>query len=331
MHSNGLLLFLEMAPPSNSQWADAEREIEETPLLKDSKDHQSHILPRKQLLVIFPALALIHFTSFLDQTALSTSLPAIAAGLNTGSSISWVSASFLTTSTSIQLINGRLSDIFGRKTCLLGALTIMALGNLLGGWSQTPAQLYATRALSGLGAGALNALVQIAISDITTLAQRGYYFGILGVAVALGNGLGPVVGGVLTEKASWRWAFWFVCPLAVAAATYFGLVFPSSGMSDDVRTKLRRVDWFGVFTSMMAIVLILVRATARRHRKKLTRLVDPCLAGGHRDSMGLPYHHCDAHARSGALRALSDRRVAMGRTAAFAQYAVHPRRFHLAC
>ncbi|KAB8261011.1 major facilitator superfamily domain-containing protein [Aspergillus pseudonomiae] len=305
-----------MAPPSNSQWADAEREIEETPLLKDSKDHQSHILPRKQLLVIFPALALIHFTSFLDQTALSTSLPAIAAGLNTGSSISWVSASFLTTSTSIQLINGRLSDIFGRKTCLLGALTIMALGNLLGGWSQTPAQLYATRALSGLGAGALNALVQIAISDITTLAQRGYYFGILGVAVALGNGLGPVVGGVLTEKASWRWAFWFVCPLAVAAATYFGLVFPSSGMSDDVRTKLRRVDWFGVFTSMMAIVLIL----------KLTRLVDPCLAGGHRDSMGLPYHHCDAHARSGALRALSDRRVAMGRTAAFAQYAVHPLR-----
>ncbi|KAE8403430.1 major facilitator superfamily domain-containing protein [Aspergillus pseudonomiae] len=247
-----------MAPPSNSQWADAEREIEETPLLKDSKDHQSHILPRKQLLVIFPALALIHFTSFLDQTALSTSLPAIAAGLNTGSSISWVSASFLTTSTSIQLINGRLSDIFGRKTCLLGALTIMALGNLLGGWSQTPAQLYATRALSGLGAGALNALVQIAISDITTLAQRGYYFGILGVAVALGNGLGPVVGGVLTEKASWRWAFWFVCPLAVAAATYFGLVFPSSGMSDDVRTKLRRVDWFGVFTSMMAIVLILI-------------------------------------------------------------------------
>ncbi|KAE8342655.1 hypothetical protein BDV24DRAFT_173662 [Aspergillus arachidicola] len=247
-----------MAPSSNSQWDDAKRANEETPLLNDLKDRQSHILPRKRLLVVFPALALIHFTSFLDQTALSTSLPAIAAGLNTGSSISWVSASFLTTSTSIQLINGRLSDIFGRKTCLLGALTIMALGNLLSGWSQTPAQLYATRAFSGLGAGAINALVQIAISDITTLEQRGYYFGILGVAVALGNGLGPVVGGVLTEKTSWRWAFWFVCPLAAAAATYFGLVFPPSDMADNVCTKLQRVDWFGVFTSMMAIVLILI-------------------------------------------------------------------------
>ncbi|KAB8267797.1 major facilitator superfamily domain-containing protein [Aspergillus minisclerotigenes] len=298
-----------MAPSSNSQWDDTKRANEETPLLNNLKDRQSHILPRKQLLVVFPALALIHFTSFLDQTALSTSLPAIAAGLNTGSSISWVSASFLTTSTSIQLINGRLSDIFGRKTCLLGALTIMALGNLLSGWSQTPAQLYATRAFSGLGAGAINALVQIAISDITTLEQRGYYFGILGVAVALGNGLGPVVGGVLTEKTSWRWAFWFVCPLAAAAATYFGLVFPPSDMADKVCTKLQRVDWFGVFTSMMAIVLILP--------------LDPRFARRLRYSMELSYNHCYVSARSGALRSLPDRRVALGQTAAFAQYAVH--------
>ncbi|QKX58867.1 uncharacterized protein TRUGW13939_05995 [Talaromyces rugulosus] len=146
-----------------------ERADEEIPLLKNFKDQQSHILPRKELLVVFSALALIYFTSFLDQTALSTSLPAIAAGLNIGSSISWVTASFLTTSTSIRLINGVLFDIFGRKIYLLGALVLMALGNLLSGFSQTPAQLYATRAFSGLGAEAINALVQISISDITTL------------------------------------------------------------------------------------------------------------------------------------------------------------------
>jgi MFS family permease len=252
-----------MMPSSSFDHQEAFRaDGEETPMLKDSEDHQTHVLPRKRLLIVFPALALIHFTSFLDQTALSTSLPAIAAGLNTGSSISWVSASFLTTSTSIQLINGRLSDIFGRKTCLLGALAIMGVGNLFSGASQTPLQLYATRAFSGLGAGALNALIQIAISDITTLEQRGYYFGILGAAVALGNGLGPVVGGVLTEKTSWRWAFWFVCPLAAAAAAYFGLVFPHSDMADDVWTKLQRVDWFGICTSMMAVVLILVSVIA---------------------------------------------------------------------
>jgi MFS family permease len=139
----------------------------------------------------------------------------------------------------------------------------MALGNLLSGFSQTPAQLYATRAFSGLGAGAINALVQISISDITTLEQREYYFGLLGIAVALGNGLGPLVGGLLTEYTSWRWAFWFICPLAAVAATYFGIVFPRSDIEGNVWTKLRRADWFGMCISMLAIVLILVSAMVR--------------------------------------------------------------------
>ena len=231
---------------------------EETPLLAKFIDHQSNILPRKRLLIVFPALALVQFTSFLDLTTVSTTLPAIAAGLKTGSSISWVGASFLTTSTSIQLINGHLSDIFGRKTCLITALTIMGLGNLLSGFSQTPGELYATRAFSGLGAGAINALVQIAISDITPLDQRGYYFGFMGIAVALGNGLGPVLGGWLTEKTSWRWALWFITPLTAVAVVYLRLVLPQASAPENVWKKLKMVDWVGVVTSIAAIVLILV-------------------------------------------------------------------------
>lgn len=232
---------------------------ETTPLItRKFRDEQSNILPRKKLLLVFPALALVHFTSFIDQTAVSTTLPSIASALNAGSTISWVGTSFLTTSTSIQLINGRLSDIFGRKTCLITALTLMGLGNLLSGFSKTAGQLYATRAFSGFGAGALNALVQITISDIVRLDHRGYYFGILGIAVALGNGLGPVVGGLLTEHISWRWAFWFICPLTMAAVGLLVLVLPGSSTEGGIGKKLRMVDWVGVVTSMAAIILMLV-------------------------------------------------------------------------
>ncbi|KAI1313246.1 putative efflux pump antibiotic resistance protein [Xylaria venustula] len=235
---------------------------ETTPLLKN----RSYSLPHKRLLVIFPALALIQFTSFLDQTAISTSLPAIASALDIGASISLVNASFLITSTSIQLINGRLSDIFGRKVSLVTALTIMCLGNLLSGFAATSAQLFATRAFTGFGAGAINALVQIAITDITTLQQRGNYFGMVGLAVALGNGLGPVIGGVLTQTIGWQWALWFICPLCVLAIAYLVSVWPSSrpailqssSSCDRIWDKLKLVDWAGAGASLFGIALLLI-------------------------------------------------------------------------
>ncbi|KAI0867763.1 putative efflux pump antibiotic resistance protein [Hypoxylon argillaceum] len=230
---------------------------ESTPLLQN----QSHILPQKRLLLIFPVLALIQFTSFLDQTAIATSLPTIASALEFGSSISVVGTAFLITSTSIQLINGRLSDIFGRKTSLTAALIIMCIGNILCGFSTTPLELFTARAFTGFGAGAINALVQIAMADITTLEQRGYYFGLVGVAVSLGSGLGPVVGGMLTQTVGWRWAFWFVCPICLAAIGYFLSVWPSSqprSTSSGTWNKLKLLDWIGACSSLVSITLILI-------------------------------------------------------------------------
>lgn len=230
---------------------------ETSPLLPN----QSHSLSQKRLLVLFTALALTQFTSFLDQTAISTSLPAIASALDMGASISLVGSSFLVTSTSIQLINGRLSDIFGRKVSLIAALSIMATGNLWSGFSATPVELFVARAFTGFGAGAINALVQIAIADITTLEQRGYYFGLVGMAVAFGNGTGPLVGGALTQAVGWQWAFWFVCPLCVIIISYLVFVWPTSRSSSTItRTwdKLKLVDWAGACASLCSIALLLV-------------------------------------------------------------------------
>lgn len=281
-----------MAPSTPLEAHDSRGIDEETPLLLSFpdrfQDQQFQVLPRRKLLIVFPALALVQFTSFLDQTAISTALPAIADGLNIGPSISWVGASFLITSTSIQLINGRLSDIFGRKACLMSALMIMALGNIASGFSRTQGELFVTRAFSGFGAGAINALVQISVSDYTTLEQRGYWFGIIGIATALGNGLGPLVGGALTQCTSWRWTFWFIGPLAAVAVIYIALVLPRSDVTEGVWKKVRMVDWFGVLTSMIAIVLILVCLYHRfavseftNENRSLCRKVVPSFLGLH--------------------------------------------------
>ena len=127
--------------------------------LETFKDHQSNILPHKKLMIVFPAIALAQMISYMDQTSVSTAVPAIGSGLNLGPSISWVAASFLIASTSIQLVNGRLSDIFGRKPLLLTCLGLLAFGNLVAGFATTPAMLFAFRALSGLGGGAMYGLI----------------------------------------------------------------------------------------------------------------------------------------------------------------------------
>lgn len=119
------------------------------------KDQQSNTLPHRKLIVVFPVIALVQFTSYLDQTTISTAVPQIGADLQLGTSVSWVASSFLIASLCTQLINGRLSDIFGRKELLLSALTLLAIGNLCAGFSHNGAMLFAFRALSGLGGGAM--------------------------------------------------------------------------------------------------------------------------------------------------------------------------------
>lgn len=138
---------------------------------------QRNAMSTKRLIVAIPALSVCLFVSFVDQTSVSTATPAIAGELNTGTATSWIGTSFLIASTAFQLINGRLSDIFGRKNLLLICLALMALGDLGCGFAQTAEQLFALRSIAGIGGGGINSLVMIIVSDITTLQNRGKYQG----------------------------------------------------------------------------------------------------------------------------------------------------------
>lgn len=104
-----------------------------------------------------------------------------------------------------------------------------------------------------------NALVMIIASDVTTLKQRGKYNGYIGAAVALGNGIGPLMGGALTSRAGWRWSLWYDVPWIafIIGLAYFTL--PASKITGNTKAKLKLVDWFGVIVSVAAILLLLVR------------------------------------------------------------------------
>src|ERR1700712_369580 len=71
--------------------------------------------------------------------------------------------------------------------------------------------LIAARAIQGIGGGGLIILVNICISDLFSMRNRGTYFGIVGMVWAFASAVGPILGGLFTEKVSWRWCFYINC------------------------------------------------------------------------------------------------------------------------
>ncbi|QRW05642.1 major facilitator superfamily transporter [Ceratobasidium sp. AG-Ba] len=220
-------------------------------------DDQSSRLPFRKLLVVFLSLFICLFVSFLDQTSVSTVLPAIAHDLGAADRINWVGISFLVATTSSQIVIARLSDIFGRKFMLISVIILFTFGNLLCGFAQSAVWLFAARGISGIGGGGINSLCMIIMSDIVSLKERGKYQGFLGAAVALGSGIGPLIGGALST-AGWRWVFWFTVPISVACVAQLWWMLPQNKLSGNFLDKVRKVDFMGSFLSLVAVVCILV-------------------------------------------------------------------------
>jgi len=224
-----------------------------------SISNQTNILSTRQLLIAFPALSVALFVSMIDQTSVSTSIPAISADLNTGSMTSWIGSSFLLASCAFQLINGRLSDIFGRKNCLLVWLALLGVGDLICGFAKNKEMLLAARSIAGVGGGGLQSVALIIISDITTLENRGKFQGILGAIIAVANGVGPFIGGAFIEKVhSWRWTFWIVPMLAIPAGLIIFFFLPLKYTSSNTKEKMKKVDFGGVVLNLAGVILILV-------------------------------------------------------------------------
>lgn len=222
-------------------------------------DDQSQQLPRKTLFITLGCLTASLFVSFFDQTAVTTAIPSIANDLNNSSLISsWVGSSYLVANTNFQLVYGRFSDIFGRKTVFLFSLWCLLVGNLVSGFATNPIMLFVFRAISGLGGGGINCLVMITFADLLTTRQRGKYFGFVAVSTTLGNGIGPLVGGVLSEKATWRWTFWVSCPISVLCGTLIVFFVPLKPVSGSFKEKVKKLDCFGFITSVIGIIFVLV-------------------------------------------------------------------------
>lgn len=224
-------------------------------------DDQNQRLPFKRLITVYACLATCFFVSFLDVNSTTTALPAIAKTLHAQNSITWAGTSYLIAQTAFQVLYGRLSDIFGRKPVLLFCLAMLIFGDILSGFSQNSTWLYACRAFSGIGGGGISSLVQIIVSDLVSLKERGKYQGILSGAIGLGAATGPfIAAGLLkTGPEGWRWAFWVPAMLAGLCVPVLVVFLPAKPVTGTWQEKVRKIDGIGLGTSVVAMLFILVR------------------------------------------------------------------------
>ncbi|KAF2141921.1 uncharacterized protein K452DRAFT_326518 [Aplosporella prunicola CBS 121167] len=231
-------------------------------------NEQTKYLPRRRIIAVFLACASIDFTALLDQTSLAASLSIIGKSLGASDHSSWISGAYFVTSTSFQLLYGRLSDIWSRKLILLIGIGIFFFGSLASSLARNAIELIVFRAFTGVGGGGLMTVAQFIVSDVVPLRERGKYQGLLGAFVALGNGVGPVIGGALASQSeqSWRWIFRLNLPLSVIMVLCVVFFMPLKRVEGDRRLKLKAIDFFGAFLALGgSAVLVLALTWANGH------------------------------------------------------------------
>ncbi|WP_432584971.1 MDR family MFS transporter [Streptomyces sp. HD1123-B1] len=199
------------------------------------------------------------FLAMLDQTIVGTALPRITQDLGGEDLYTWTVTAYLLTSTVTVPLYGRLSDLYGRKPMLLTGIVVFLLGSGLCALSQDMSQLIAFRALQGLGAGALLPLSLALLVDTVPAERRGQAQGAVGGVMALSYVIGPYLGGLFTDHASWHWVFLVNLPIGAAVLAIVWRYLPAGSRASGTG----RPDYAGIGVLTLGISSLLIGLTMK--------------------------------------------------------------------
>ena len=166
----------------------------------------------------------------MDATIVNVALPAIQKDLHARvSGLQWILDAYTLVVASFLMLAGSMSDRFGRRMVFQIGLAVFTLASLLCSQARTIEQLIGHRALQGLGASMLNPVaLSIIANAFPEPKARARAVGIWGAVMGVSLGIGPLIGGALTETMGWRSIFWINVPVGIAAALLAALFVPES-------------------------------------------------------------------------------------------------------
>lgn len=208
--------------------------------------------------VVLAICCLSLFVISMDITIVNVALPAIQSGLHaTVSQLQWIVDAYTLVLATLLILSGSLSDRYGRKLMFQIGMGLFALASLICSMATSVHGLIWARAIQGLGASMLNPVALSIIANvITEPKQRARAIGIWGAVNGLSFGIGPLIGGVLTQSVGWRAIFWINVPIGIAAILLTKIYIPESKVS-----RIRAYDPVGqilVFTILATLTYGLI-------------------------------------------------------------------------
>src|SRR3954470_12397956 len=203
---------------------------------------------------VLGATILASSMTFIDGSVVNAALPVMRAQLGASpSAAQWIIESYMLFLSSLLLVGGALGDRWGRGLVFVVGTRLFALASAWGGASPNVTQLIVARGVQGIGAALLVPGSLALISANFPEDRRGRAIGTWAALTSIAAGIGPLFGGWLADRYSWRWIFCLNVPLAALVIVVSLTKVPES--RDD---ESRSIDWIGALlaTAMLAALVI---------------------------------------------------------------------------
>ncbi|KAF4821078.1 Efflux pump aflT [Colletotrichum siamense] len=215
-----------------------------------------------KLILIIIALCLAVFLVALDQTIIAPALGAITSEYGSVKDIGWYGSAYLLTTTALQPMYGTVYKLFSVKYIYIAAIAVFEIGSLVCALAPNSTAFIIGRAVAGIGTAGLFSGSIVILSYTMPLEKRPLAFGLIGGMWGIASVAGPLLGGVFTEKATWRWCFYINLPIGgIAMVFVFFLLHLSRKNNPEGKSlvqRLMQLDLIGTAIFIPAIVCLLL-------------------------------------------------------------------------
>lgn len=167
------------------------------------------------VLIVTIAVFVATFMTAIEGTIVTTAMPTIVGSLQGIEIMNWVFSIYLLTNAMFTPIYGKLADKIGRRSIFIFGTLVFIIGSAMCGFSNTMLTLIISRAIQGIGAGAMMPVALTILADMYSAEKRAKMLGLNSTAWGIASVVGPLTGGVIVDTIGWHWIFFINVPIGL--------------------------------------------------------------------------------------------------------------------